>query len=319
VNSEKSDPLLPGVSRWVLLVPAPAVMLGVFVMAQSGIKPRVWGQNLAVWLVATTLCAAATRIVPAAERNLRFGLVLMLAVVIALALSLGCPGLDGVHRWLSFGTVRLHAASILLPAFLIGLGDIQRERGSWTVRVLILITAGLLAIQPDASQASAFAIAVGAHWFFRKPASGAMSLAEPATMLGLVIFSWTRPDPLGSVPHVEGIFRLAASIGSAWAFVAVGFLILLPSPFFAASLGWRGSSNGRTALALGMYFAATLLAPTVGHFPVPVMGYGASPILGFFVGLGWLSFQSNPVCPRFPFPVLRLPKSRPRGTTRAAN
>jgi len=276
-----------------LLVPAPAVMLGVFVMAQSGIKPRVWGQNLAVWLVATTLCAAATRMMPSAERNLRFGVVLMVAPVMALALSLGCPGLEGVHRWLSFGTVRLHAASISLPAFLIGLGDVQRERGSWTIRVLILITAGLLAIQPDASQASAFAIAVGTHWFLHKPMSGMMRLVEPAALLGLVIIAWGRPDPLESVPHVEGILRLATSIASAWAFVAVGSLILLPLPFFAASFGWRGSSNGRTALALGMYFAATLLAPTVGHFPVPVIGYGASPILGFFVGLGWLSFQSR--------------------------
>jgi hypothetical protein len=278
------------------------MMLGVFVMAQSGIKPRVWGQNLAVWLVATILCAAARRLRHSAKTNLRFGRVLMLAAVMALALSLGCPGLDGVHRWLSFGTVRLHAVSIVLPAFLIGLGDVQREGCSWPVsRVLILITAGLLATQPDASEASAFAIAVGTHWFLRKPMSGMMRLVEPASMLGVVIIAWTRSDPLGSVPHVEGIVRLAANIGPAWAAVAVGFLILLPLPFFAASLHLRGSSNGRTALALGMYFAATLLAPAVGHFPVPVMGYGASPILGYFFGLGWLSIQSKPAM----LPVLR--------------
>jgi cell division protein FtsW (lipid II flippase) len=261
-------------------------------MVQGGIKPVLWGQNLAAWLVATALCVAVARKPLLVAPNFRFGLILMLAAVVTLGLTLLCPGLEGVHRWLNIGSVRLHVASIVLPAFLIGLGDVQSERGEWTARLLILVTAGLLAAQPDAAQATAFAIAAGIHWLFRKPIRGAMGFIESFALLGLMIITWMRPDPLESVPHVEGIIGLAAAINPACASVAVGFLSILPVPFFVASHQWRESCHWRSALALGAYFATTLLAPTVGNFPVPLMGYGASPILGYFIGLGWVSIRS---------------------------
>jgi hypothetical protein len=160
-------------------------------------------------------------------------------------------------------------------------------------QLLILITAGLLTIQPDAAQETAFAVAIGMQWLLRKRARDAMGFIVLAGTLGLVLVAWMRPDPLGSVPHVEGIIKLATALGPVYAAAAVVSLILLPVPFFVASHQWRGSRKGDTALALGAYFTATLLAPTVSNYPVPLMGYGASPILGFFFALGWISFQST--------------------------
>jgi hypothetical protein len=64
--------------------------------------------------------------------------------------------------------------------------------------------------------------------------------------------------------------------------MAIIALVLLLMPFFVAWLRHRQS----TALAIGVYTTLTLLAPAWGTFPVPVMGYGASPILGYRSGGG---------------------------------
>jgi hypothetical protein len=61
-------------------------------------------------------------------------------------------------------------------------------------------------------------------------------------------------------------------------------LLVLPLPFFLAGRG----AGKHAGLALAVYITITLLAPFVGSFPVPVMGYGVSPILGYLVGLGIL-------------------------------
>jgi hypothetical protein len=67
---------------------------------------------------------------------------------------------------------------------------------------------------------------------------------------------------------------------------AVVSLLALPLPFFFFRAG-RGAGR-HAALALGTYVTITLLAAVTGNFPVPVMGYGVSPIIGYLAGLGVL-------------------------------
>jgi len=95
------------------------------------------------------------------------------------------------------------------------------------------------------------------------------------------ILSFVRPDALRPVAHVEEIVGIVTAKGPGWAVIATIALLLLPVPFFASWHRHRRSA----ALAMGVYVAMTLLAPAWGTFPVPVMGYGASPILGYFVAL----------------------------------
>jgi len=58
-------------------------------------------------------------------------------------------------------------------------------------------------------------------------------------------------------------------------------LPLLPLPFF---IEFRRHHDA-ASLALGVYVALITLAPCWGTFPVPVMGYGVSPIVGYFLAL----------------------------------
>ena len=265
-----------------LLAPAPALLVGVLVMRASGVPAALWGQNAAAWAAGALLCLGLlrTRTSPSRETWAHVAVVLAAA---ALAATLFAPGVQGVHRWVKLGPVRLHAAAVLLPLLLAALPALARARRWWASTGVAAGVALVLALQPDAAQATAFA--AGAVVLLLPGAGG-----HPARLAGLLPLpllaglAWLRRDPLAPVPHVEEIVELAAGLGVGWGVAAVAALALLPAPFLLAGRG----AGGRVGLALGAYLAVTCLAPFAGSFPVPVMGYGVSPILGYLLGAGAL-------------------------------
>ena len=118
----------------------------------------------------------------------------------------------------------------------------------------------------------------------------------PAWAAALVIavlaaWTWTRLDPLSPVPYVEGIIGLARQTGPAWLVASIAALAVLPLPFFVS----RSSRHSTIARALGVYLCLCILAPLFGHFPVPLVGFGLSPIVGYYVALANLSLcESSP-------------------------
>lgn len=84
-----------------------------------------------------------------------------------------------------------------------------------------------------------------------------------------------RPDPLEPVPHVEGIVGMAMARGPMLAVAALVSLAVLP---FAQAL----LLERPVGLVLATYTAGLLMAAWLGHHPVPVLGYGVSPILGYY-------------------------------------
>jgi hypothetical protein len=179
------------------------------------------------------------------------------------------------------GPVRLHVAAILLPLILYVLAGFERAR-SWIASAILALAAALvLFAQPDAAQATAFAAA-----------ATIILLPRPLRLIPVIALAaatWLRRDPLVEVPHVEGIVGLAAQLGTGWMIVAISTLLLLPAPFLAA----RGGVDARVSRALGAYLGVTLLAAGAGAFPVPVLGQGASPILGYFVAAGLVLRSRN--------------------------
>jgi hypothetical protein len=100
----------------------------------------------------------------------------------------------------------------------------------------------------------------------------------------LIAWAWIRPDPLPPVAYVEGITGLAAGQGVFWAIVALVALLLLPLPFIQKSL----REDGRIAPALAIYVCGYLVASITDNSPIPLLGYGASPIIGYFFALAWV-------------------------------
>jgi hypothetical protein len=160
---------------------------------------------------------------------------------------------------------------------------LAQARGWWISAAVAVGVALLLLLQPDAAQATAFAagcLVLLLPLAGRDPLRLACVLVLPV-LAGL---TWLRRDPLAPVAYVEGIVGLAAGLGAGWVVAAVVSLLVLPLPFFHAARG----TGMHVALALGAYVAITVLAAFHGNFPVPVMGYGVSPILGYLAGLGLL-------------------------------
>jgi cell division protein FtsW (lipid II flippase) len=260
-----------------LLAPLPALALGVLVMRRSDVSAAAWGQNVAACVIGLLLCFALAR-----ARRAGTGLYVLGGVALAcIAATLLSPGLDGVHRWVKLGPVRLHVAAILLPLIVYVLAGFERARSWIGSAVLALAAALVLFAQPDAAQATAFAAA-----------ALIVLLPRPlrvVPVIALAAATWLRRDPLVEVAHVEGIVGLAGGLGTGWMIAALASLLLLPAPFLAA----RGGVDARLSRALGVYLAVTLLAAWAGAFPVPVLGQGASPILGYFVAAGLVLRSRN--------------------------
>jgi len=108
-----------------------------------------------------------------------------------------------------------------------------------------------------------------------------------AVTLVMVSAAWMRADPLTPVDHVEGIVRLAMSQGlgvAAAAWLALGLLFL---PMLRA-LRQPKVEMRILGLAFGLYLAAQIAMTFAGNFPVPVMGAGAGPVLGWYAMLAAL-------------------------------
>lgn len=252
----------------VVLAPVPALVMGVLVMRGEGVSQAVWGLNVAAAAMGVALAVVALRwsrlAIP--EGPWRWGG--LAALLVLLGATLFFPGVEGVHRWLPLGPVRVHGGALLLPPLLVALGAVSRVPAT----VVALAALFVLLLQPDAAQAASFC----AGWVVimvsrREENTTAVILGS----LALAVACLFRPDPLEPVPHVEGIVGMAAAQGAGWAWGSLLSLAVMPvalAVFMERPVG----------MVLAVYTAGTFAAAWLGDYPVPVLGYGVSPILGYF-------------------------------------
>lgn len=253
------------------------VAIGCVIAAAHGVPTGSWARNAVAWGVGAAAAWAISR---------RPGVLpwFLLAAPLALAATLLNAPVEGVHRWIDAGPLHVNAAAALLPAAAVGLAALSDRRWSWAAAAATLC---LLVLQPDASQATAFGAAMLVVLAsLRAPA--AIRAGGAAAVVVAVVAAWMRPDPLAPVPEVEGI------IGLAWAWsplAAAGAVALL-----AATALWplrmavsHPASPRVAALAFAACCLVSALAPAFGAFPVPLVGVGMSPVLGFWLGAGALA------------------------------
>lgn len=274
----------------MLLAPLPALITGVLVMQRSGLSPAIWGQQLGAGFFLMTLCAGLRVVLRRNWPSRSWARALVVGVaLLLLTATLAHPGVEGVRRWISLGPVQLHAAFVVIPALLIVLCAIVRQEllggPAWRFPCLSGTAGGVLMLQPDASQASAFAVAAAAVLLQRGPLYSS-HWAAGSIVFGAALLAWWRPDPLEAVPHVEGIMGLAATLGGGWVIASALALALLPLPFIVVALSRR--EHRPEGYSLAAYFGMVCVAPLVGPYPVPILGFGLSPILGYFAALGWI-------------------------------
>ncbi|HEX6158684.1 MAG TPA: hypothetical protein VF111_00865 [Thermoanaerobaculia bacterium] len=271
---------------WLILAAGilPALLLGVAWMRQSGVPAGVYLQNVGAVVAGAAVALYGSRrsVSPAG------GLAVIAVAVLVLLATLLAGGVEGVRRWIRIGSLNVHPASLAIPLLLVELDRILRSGRMAIAFCTMLIVAATLVLQPDAAQAIAFAgssVVLLAVHRKRSRAAVAGMLALPA----LAALSFLQSDPLDPLPHVEEIAIRIAQQGAAWQMAVIVALTLLVVPF----IGRPVTGSKAAALAVAVYLALATAASYWGNFPVPVLGYGMSPILGYLAGWTWLRATGN--------------------------
>lgn len=207
-----------------------------------------------------------------ASRTIR----LLIAGAAALALFLPLltgPEVGGVTRWFPAGPVALHAGALLLPLLTV-LAARERRAGP----ALLALACAALALQPDAAMLTGLGAASAIlAWLQRSAAFGLVAAAG----LGLAAVTFGA----GTLePQVFTEYVLAQVAEQSLAQATALALLLFAAPVWYLVVDPqmdRAEGYTLAALLLGLSVMASL-AP----FPYPLIGYGASPILGFGLALG---------------------------------
>lgn len=266
----------------------PALILGTFVMIAHKAPLALPAINLAAAAIGFLLLFLAGK--PFAGLVVKRPAWVASAVLCLQATTLAAPGIDGVHRWISWGSVRVHPAAITDPVLLLAVVVLWHRQRAWSAISFVVIALALRVVQPDAGQATALAAGVGMLALVSGSKS-AKQLAMIATAAGGVVLAWVRPDPLQPVDMVENIVARAFELNPLIGFLSLGSLAMLP----AAALWQTARASARRsrwlapATAIAAYLSANVVVVLRGEFPTPVLGFGASPILGAILALRLLS------------------------------
>jgi hypothetical protein len=259
-----------------------AVGAGCVTMAASGVAPSSWLRTVAAWMTGAILAALLAR-----SAGRRAVIAVVIAGIAALVASLFAADVDGVHRWVDAGPLHINVAALFLPAVIMGLAVIEVSSRSGVVASLAV--AIVLLMQPDASQLTAFAVAI-LILLVRSQATPRVRAIGIAVALLFVAAGWMRPDPLQPVAEVEGVFAMCLAVSPTLAVVA-GLALAATALTPLAAFRRTGGGVGSAALALAAYFVLVSIAPFVAPFPVPLVGQGMSVPIGWWLGVALLAKQ----------------------------
>lgn len=212
-------------------------------------------------------------------RGPRLIVALAILVVAVLMLTTGVE-MQGAHRWLALGPVLIHPAS-LLGAPLLWLVA-QDADDVWTAGVAAL---AILTFGAGFDGAASLAFAVGAIGLLTA-ARGSWKTLAPLAALSWILALWslTRAQALPRVPYVEDVVPTVWAVAPVLGVAAVIALILLSAPLLW--MGWRARGIGAAGLAMAGFWIGLSAANLLGAYPAPVVGYGASPVIGWLVAIG---------------------------------
>lgn len=236
-----------GAPRHYPVVNGVALLLGLVVAAALARDPRLWRWGS---------LAAATGLVATALCGIE---------------------IDGIRRWVAVGTVQVQPAFLFLP-FILCLYA-RHPRDPLTVLAVIVAAAGI-AFQPDRSMAVALA---GVGLMVLLALRDRMSAVVAVVALAALGTALMRDDPLAPVPFVEDVLRHGWRAGSMIGGALGIAVLLLLVPLMHVG---RIDASRQRALAAFLLVWATLLAMSViGPYPTPLLGYGASAVIGYFIAI----------------------------------
>lgn len=265
----------------------PSIAIGAFAMYQNHVPFAIWGQNIGC-LVLMSVISLLMITRKFNNTGNRYNQLLLPAAIIALILTFANQGMEGVHRWISIGAVKLNVAMIVLPMIILELYQVLKIRGLTYAGVNAFIILLVLFFQPDASQLTGFAIPV-MIMLSQNTRSKKIRLLITGVSVLFIALSWIRLDHLPPVNYVEKILMMVADMGGIWFVLGIISLAILPAPFILLP----PKNAVSVSRYIGCYYIVILLSTLFGNFPVPLMGYGISPIVGYYIPLTWYFNLTN--------------------------
>jgi cell division protein FtsW (lipid II flippase) len=260
----------------------PSVVVGAIAMKFHGIPQMIFGQNVACLLIAWLVSCFAVSIKHKTNKRNNLKVLMFISLIIYI-LTFIDGGIGGVHRWISIGPIRLYVSSILLPILIIQLGALFSVKSELLAIVITIIVSIMIFLQPDASQLTAFVVPM-IIIIISKVNSNVLKYIVTILLVTLVILSWIFLDSLPAVPYVEEIVKMVSNMGVLWFILGIASLAMLPLPFILLA----PKSFKLLSRCVGIYFIIVIISTWFGNFPVPLMGFGVSPIIGYFAAITWL-------------------------------
>ena len=225
------------------------------------------GLTIAIGIMLVLLLRLTLRII---EQSL--SLVAVTCASLLLVTALFGHGIEGASRWFAIGPYMVQPSLILLPLVAICYG---RHSGIWNA-VAVVMSATAMAIQPDRAMAGMLLLAILLISFAR-PSYGRFAVSLFCALMFIVTIVLT--DQLTAVPFVDHILWTAFDIS-----IVSGLSLWIGCALLLAPILFASSDRPRLAhLVFATCWLAVIIAAAMGAYPTPIVGYGASSILGYFL------------------------------------
>jgi hypothetical protein len=267
-------------NKSLLLIPIPALFLGINTMRYFDIPKSIWLINLVCTLLLICIGLIINNLEKFKNKNLIYFLIFLLT------LTFFDKGFMDVHRWLSLGNFKLNIGLIITPILIIEVNKIQNSPLALFLSFIVLL---IFLFQPDASQVTAFSLSILLILWERIKITTVRYFALLVS-LSSIIFTWLFLDKLPPVEYVENILQMTNKMGVLYGVFSILSLMILPLPFLMK----YPKDCKLVSYALGIYFTLLIVSTFFGNFPVMILGYGISPIIGYYVALIWLIGKEPP-------------------------
>lgn len=243
------------------------VLAGIAYLALAGAPSPYWVTNG----LALLLSSAAVLSLPAIEsaKARRFATITLIALLFV-PLVTG-PAINGIARWLPLGGFVLHSGALALPA----LAVLAARDEDYAPPILL---AALLAasLQPDAALGLAVMFAaVGLY--------NATRDWRLVPVAAVAFFASMIAGLRGELPAQPFVERVLVRLAMETPLAAFGLALALLGCFLLLAHALPAPKPTRHALA-GSLFGFSLAA-LVSNYPSVLIGYGATPILGYGLAL----------------------------------
>lgn len=263
-----------------------SVVLGLLYMGAAGAPLRYLLTNAAALLVGLTILILSRSLVHWGP-NLSAALFIGTGGILLTTAFLGV-GVDGINRWVRIAGLAIQPSLILLPAAVVAYARQQDK-----LRTLTMVSVSVaLAMQPDKAMAGALVVGLAALI-----AANPNRLVAASLLASLASFVVTLmlPDSLPETRYVDQIFEDSFSISP---FVGLSVLVGAALLIMPAIIGWLYQPEGRRIhLTFAATWLAIIVAAGIGNYPTPMIGYGGSAIVGYFLSLLVISSNTKSTLP----------------------